>query len=202
MSYVTGTIIRELREQRGYTQKQLAAMLDVSDKAVSKWETDRGLPDATLLEPLARALGVSIAELLSGESVANRNLSANLLRSVFYQCPVCGNLFHATGEAVISCCGVQLPPLSPESPDPMHEPIIELIDDEWVITVPHPMEKTHHLTFMAYVTTDRVQLCRLYAEQSPMARFTPRGSGYLYLGCNRDGLFRVPIKPLMRKREK
>ena len=57
-AYVTGGTIRALREKRNYTQKQLADAISVSDKTVSKWETDRGLPDVTLLEPLAKALKV------------------------------------------------------------------------------------------------------------------------------------------------
>lgn len=95
--YVTGSAIRRLREKRKLTQAQLAAALSVSDKTVSKWETARGLPDITLLEPLARALQVSVPELLSGEEVINANRAGNLLRTVLYVCPVCGNVIHAAG---------------------------------------------------------------------------------------------------------
>ena len=88
--YVTGSVIRALREKQNYTQKQLAEAISVSDKTISKWETDRGLPDVTLLEPLAKALKVSVAELLSGEYVVNRNRSGNPERARFYICPICG----------------------------------------------------------------------------------------------------------------
>jgi len=98
IQYVTGSTIKALRERKSYTQKQLADLLGVSDKAVSKWETGKGLPDITLLEPLAKTLGVSVAELLSGECVINGNRSANMLRTKFYVCPVCGNVIHAMGE--------------------------------------------------------------------------------------------------------
>ena len=64
--YVTGGVIRALREKKKLTQSALADRIGVSDKAVSKWETGRGLPDITLLEPLAAALGVSVIELLRG----------------------------------------------------------------------------------------------------------------------------------------
>ena len=100
--YVTGAAIKQLREGKKLTQAQLAEALQVSDKAVSKWETGRGLPDITLLEPLAAALGVSVPELLSGRTVVNRNRSANVLKSKFYVCPVCGNVIHTTGEAMVS----------------------------------------------------------------------------------------------------
>jgi Predicted transcriptional regulators len=57
--YVTGTVIKELREKNKMTQLQLAEKLGVSDKSVSKWETSRGLPDITLLEPIADAFSIS-----------------------------------------------------------------------------------------------------------------------------------------------
>lgn len=56
--YVTGTTIKELREKNKITQVQLAEKLGVSDKTVSKWETGKGYPDITLLEPIADALRV------------------------------------------------------------------------------------------------------------------------------------------------
>lgn len=67
--YVTGTTIKELREKNKITQVQLAEKLGVSDKTVSKWETGKGYPDITLLEPIADALRVSIAELITGNPV-------------------------------------------------------------------------------------------------------------------------------------
>ena len=73
--YVTGAMIKRLRENRGMTQQQLAGKLAVSDKAISRWETGRGYPDISLVEPLAGALGVSIIELFSGEDVTNRIFS-------------------------------------------------------------------------------------------------------------------------------
>ena len=72
-NYVTGAEIRRLRERRGMTQEGLAERIHVSAKAVSKWETGRGFPDISLLEPLAEALGISVIELLSGETIQNRN---------------------------------------------------------------------------------------------------------------------------------
>ena len=67
--YVTGTTIKELREKNKITQVQLAEKLGVSDKTVSKWETGKGYPDITLLEPIADALRVSVAELIMGNPV-------------------------------------------------------------------------------------------------------------------------------------
>ena len=62
-----GAFVAQLRKERNLTQKELADALHVTDKAVSKWETGKGFPDVKLLEPLARALGVSLVELMRGE---------------------------------------------------------------------------------------------------------------------------------------
>ncbi|BDF66715.1 hypothetical protein CE91St43_06870 [Oscillospiraceae bacterium] len=191
-NYVTGTAVKALREKKGYTQKQLADRLGVSDKAVSKWETGRGLPDLSLLEPLAQALGVSVAELLSGEQITNANRSANPKRGKFYLCPVCGNVIHAMGEGAFHCCGVALPPLEAEEADGAHAITLSEVDGEWYVRADHPMEKGHFLTFFAQATDRGVEIVKLWPEQVPEARFAKRGVGsVLYACCNRHGLFRV-----------
>lgn len=63
----TGQLITELRKEKGLTQKQLAEALNVTDKAVSKWERGLSFPDISMLEPISELLGVSIMELLAGE---------------------------------------------------------------------------------------------------------------------------------------
>ena len=72
--YITGAGIRALREKHRLTQAQLAEQLNVSDKTVSKWETGKGYPDITLLEPIAETLKVSVTELISGTAVKNENV--------------------------------------------------------------------------------------------------------------------------------
>lgn len=62
-----GAFVARLRKEQGLTQKELADKLNVTDKAVSKWETGKGFPDVKLLEPLAQALGVSLVELIQGK---------------------------------------------------------------------------------------------------------------------------------------
>lgn len=187
--YVTGETIRRLREAAGLTQKQLAQQLRISDKTVSKWETARGLPDISLLAPLAGALSVSVAELLSGNCIQNRNRSGNLLRSRFYVCPVCGNIIHAMGEGSYSCCGVSLPPLEAEPEDDGHRIRIESVENEHFLSLDHPMTKEHTLSFIAWVTGDRVQLVKWYPEGNAETRIQLRGHGILYVYCNRHGLF-------------
>ena len=191
--YVTGGAIKRLRENKGITQQQLAEKIGVSIKAVSKWETAKGLPDITLIEPLAGALGVSVAELMSGERVVNSNVSANMLRARLYVCPVCGNVIHSMGEAVISCCGINLPPLDAEECDDEHTISVERVEDEHFITVNHEMTKSHFVSFIAYATTDRLQLVKLYPEGNAETRLQLRGRGYLYVYCNKHGLMKKRV---------
>ena len=191
--YVTGAVIKRLRETKKMTQAELAEKIDVSPKTVSKWETARGLPDISLLDPLAAALDVSLMELMSGNTVVNRNVSANLLRSRFYVCPVCGNILHTMGEAVISCCGVTLPPLDAEEADDTHRVTLEPVEDEQFVVVHHPMTKQHYISFLAYVTSDKLQLVKLYPEGNAECRFRFRGVGYLYWYCNRHGLMKQKV---------
>ena len=188
-TYVTGAAIRQLREARKLTQGELAEQIGVSSKTVSKWETAKGLPDISLLQPLAQALGISVIELMNGERIANRNLSANMLRCKFYVCPVCGNVIHSLGETVVSCCGITLPALEAEMPDDDHTITIENVEDEHFITIHHPMTKEHFISFIAFVTSDRVQMVKFYPEGNAETRLQLRGMGQLYYYCNRHGLF-------------
>lgn len=192
-TYITGTTIRKLREARGITQLQLAEEIGVSSKAVSKWETAKGLPDISLIEPLSSALGVSVMELMSGETVINKNASSNILFSKFYVCPLCGNIIHTTGETLISCCGITLPPLEAEEYDEAHFVSIELVEDEKFITVHHEMTKKHYISFLAYVTTDKVQFVKFYPEGNAETRLQLRGRGYLYIYCNKHGLMKKKV---------
>ncbi len=197
--YVTGAVIRRLREARGLTQEELAERLFVSGKAVSKWETGHGFPDISLLEPLAGALGVSVIELLSGADVRNGNRSSNMLRARCYVCPVCGNVIRSVGEAVISCCGITLPRLEEETPDPAHAPRIEVVEDEYYVTVDHPMSKDHYISFLAAVSDQGVQFVKLYPEGNAEARFKRSRVQKLLVYCNRHGLFGT--RPALPPRE-
>lgn len=192
-TYITSTTIKTLREKKGITQAQLADLLGVSSKAISKWETAKGFPDITLIEPLAKALSVSVMELLSGDMVVNQNISANMLRSKFYVCPICGNVVSAVGNTVVSCCGITLPPLEAEEPDLQHQITIEKVEDEQFVTVQHDMTKTHFISFIAYVTTDKVQFVKLYPESNAETRLNFRGRGYLYIYCNKHGLMKTKV---------
>ena len=192
--YITGSLIKELREKHNLTQAELAEKLFISDKTVSKWENGKGYPDVTMLEPLANVFGVSVAELLSGKAVSNVNVSANMLRSKFYVCPICGNVIHSMGEALIHCHGVLLTPLQAEEPDDKHVIFIENVEDEYFVHIDHDMTKTHYISFMAALSPDRVQMVKLYPEGNAEARFKVSSVKQLLYYCNRDGLFSLSTR--------
>ncbi|MBO4897888.1 MAG: helix-turn-helix domain-containing protein [Clostridia bacterium] len=192
-NYITGKIIKELREKQNQTQAELGNIIGVSDKTVSKWETGKGLPDISLIEPLSSALKVSVIELMSGEYIINQNKSANMLKSKFSVCPICGNIIHSMGESLISCCGISLPQLDSEDENEDHKINCEYIENEYYVTVGHEMTKEHYISFIAYVTGGRCEIQKLYPEQTAEARFLKRGRGKIIVFCNKDGLFKKDI---------
>lgn len=223
-NYVTGAVIKTLREKQNMTQEELAQKIFVTSKAVSKWETGRGFPDIGLLENLGKALGVSVIELLSGESITNRNKACNMAKGNFYVCPVCGNIIHTTGEAVISCCGITLPPLEAEelpleeetlqaasedlqsSSEALqagglekaaakeHTPSIEIVEDEYFVTLSHPMTKDHYISFITAISPQGIQMVKLYPEGPAQARFKIAGVRRIYACCRLHGLFSVKVR--------
>ena len=191
--YVTGAVIRKLRESKKMTQEELADRIFVSSKAVSKWETGQGFPDISLLEPLANALGISVIELLSGEDIKNLNRSSDMAKVKFYVCPVCGNVIQSTGEAIVCCCGITLPPLEAENADAQHMIRREITEDEYYVTADHPMTKDHYISFLAAVSDQGIQLVKLYPEGPAEARFRISRVRKLYAYCNRHGLFQLKV---------
>ena len=68
-----GKFILQLRKEKKITQKELAEKLGVTDRAISKWENGRGMPDLSLMKALCDELGISVNELLSGEKIESEN---------------------------------------------------------------------------------------------------------------------------------
>jgi len=186
----TGRLIRSLRLEKGFTQKELADRLSVSAGAVSKWERGQGCPDISLLRALSEIFGVNIEPILSGRMDTNEKDGGNMKKVKFYVCPDCGNTLMSTGTGELSCCGRKLAPLMFRKSDEHHGFSKEKAEDDWYITFSHPMDKTHFITFAACVTYDRVLFIKLYPEQNGEVRFpAPRGKAVFYFHCNRDGLF-------------
>ena len=111
-----------------------------------------------------------------------------------YVCPVCGNIMHCMGEAVIQCHGVQLVPCPAEKADERHCLTIEQVEDEYYVREAHEMSKSHYISFIAALSGDRLQLVKLYPEGNAEARFPMRGVRRLLFYCNRDGLYYQDIR--------
>lgn len=189
----TGNLIRCLRREKGLTQKDLAEKLNISPKAVSKWETGHGFPDVSIIAELSEVFQVDISKLLEGEMPQIKKEAGNVKRTKFYVCEKCGNLITSLANSEITCCGRKLSPLAEKTPDEEHKLNIEKIEDEYYITFSHPMEKEHYISFFAYVRFDRVLTVRLYPEQGGELRFPQMRGGKMFYYCSTHGLFEVKI---------
>lgn len=184
-----GALIRKLRLERGLTQRGLGELLLVGDRAVSKWERGQGCPEVSLLPALSAQLGVDLERMLSGDLEPNREKGDSMKRIQFLVCPICGNVMTATGEITASCCGRKLELLTAQKADTNHRLNAEAVEDEWFLTAEHPMEKEHHISFVAWVTGERVILTRTYPEWELQVRIPKRGHGKLIYFCTKHGLF-------------
>ena len=117
-----------------------------------------------------------------------------MLRSNFYVCPVCGNILHSMGQAVVQCHGILLTPCQAEESDENHMIFIERVEDEYYIRMEHDMTKQHYISFVAGVSSDGLQMKKLYPEGNAEARLKINGVKRIYFYCNRDGLFYINVK--------
>lgn len=184
-----GNIIRELRTERGMTQKQLADKMNISDKTVSKWERGLGCPDVSLLSELSDLLEVDIGKLLNGDLAPNDFVGGNMKKTKYYVCPMCHNISLCTGEAEVSCCGRKIDQQQIQKAEEKEMLSVEVIEDDWNITVAHPMNKEHYISFVAFATGDRVRIIKQYPEWDMQLRIPKRGHGMLIWYCTRHGLF-------------
>ncbi|MDD3395072.1 MAG: helix-turn-helix domain-containing protein [Anaerotignum sp.] len=184
-----GKLIFDLRKEKGMTQRQLAGAMNISDKTISKWERGLGCPDITLLHELSDILEVNIEKILLGDLEPNNMDGGNMKKLKFYMCPNCGNVLTATGEAELSCCGRKMVALVPKPADDTHYLNVENIENDFYITFSHEMKKEHYLSFIAYVTYDKVLFVKLYPEQGGEVRIPRLHGGKLYFGCSEHGLW-------------
>ena len=184
-----GKLILELRKDKNMTQKQLADLMNISDKTISKWERGLGCPDISLLPDLAQILGVNVDKILEGEINSNELVGGNMNKIKFYVCPQCNNLVTSTGEIDISCCGKKIEALSASKADDNNKLNIEPVEDELYVTSNHDMKKDHYISFVAYVKGDRVLIVKQYPEWNLQVRFRKQGHGKLYFYCVNHGLY-------------
>lgn len=180
-------LIRTLRLEHGLTQLQLAQRLHVSDKAVSKWETGAGCPDVSLVPALAQVLGVSAEVLLAGKLPRNKKDVGSMKRLQVYKCPVCGNVLTAATPADMVCCGRKLSPMPVQAADAAHTLRLEPVEDQWLVSFDHPMEKQHHLLFLLEVGFDSFALLRLYPEGPSQVRMPRLAGGRFFCACSAEG---------------
>ncbi len=184
-----GKLIYSLRKEKDMTQKQVAELMNISDKTISKWERGLGCPDVSLLPELSQILGVNIEEILLGKMVLNETVGGNMKKIQFYFCPQCGNLITATGVASISCCSKKMEALVAAKAVESHQLNIEPVEDELYVSSLHEMRKEHYISFVAYVTGDKVFIVKQYPEWNLQFRFHKLGHGKLYFHCSSHGLF-------------
>lgn len=183
-----GALIRDLRAQKGLTQRHIAQQLGVTEQAVSRWERGIGLPDPALIRDLAQALGVNADTLLSGRIAENDKDVGNMKKTKFYVCPVCGNVLTSAADAQSTCCGRSLAPLAPQKADAEDRLNVEIIEDEYYISSDHEMTRDHFVSFVALLTGDTLILRRLYPEWNLSARLPRLAHGTLIWYCTRHGL--------------
>ena len=184
-----GKLIYGLRKERNMTQLQLAEILHIRDKTVSKWERGQGCPDISLLVDLSRVLGVDMEKLLSGRLEANEERGGNMKKLNFYVCPECGNVITAMTEAGISCCGKKLQPLEAVKAADEEKLSVENIENDYYISSDHPMLKEHYISFVALLTGDTLTLKKQYPEWDLQVRIPGRTHGKLIWYCTEHGLF-------------
>ena len=190
----TGALIRQLRLSAGLTQKQLAEKVNVSDKAVSKWECGNGAPDVSLLADLAEVFGTDVNTLLSGSKDINESEKGDMKKIRFYVCKDCGGIMTSTSEASVSCCGNRLSPIVPKKAEGDDVLKTEVIDGELFVTADHEMTKQHYISFVAYVCDSTVMMFRQYPEWKMQARLPLVRMGRLVWYCTEHGAFYQDIK--------
>lgn len=162
----TGTLLRRLRLERGWTQRQAAELLGVSAQAVSKWERGQGCPDVGMLPRLAKIFGVSVEGILDGDLLPAAPDGGNMKKIQFYVCPDCGNILTAAAGGQLACCGRRLEPLEVRSADPDHAVTVQEVEEDWYVTFRHPMDKGHY-----------IPLCRLCDTGPAAAGAAVSGTG-------------------------
>ncbi len=189
----TGALIAQARKERHMTQRELASLLCLSDKTISKWERGLGSPDISVLQELSCALGITVQSLLGASPQIKSGNTGNMRRAQFYVCPVCMNILIGNDEADIVCCGKPLNALQAMAPDDDHHPHLEIIGHETYLYINHTMSKTHYIGFIAYVTSSELRFFRLYPEQNAETHLRIGEPGFLYVWCNLHGLFVIKI---------
>lgn len=190
----TGSLIRSLRIKKGLTQKELAQMICVTDKAVCKWEKGRGCPNITLISQLSKVLEVDIQSILQGYLDKNKKIGENMNHLKFYKCPTCGNLVTSIKSVELSCCGNKLSPVSAQTrSDPEYQPVIQEFDGQYSIKFNHPMTKSDYISQVIVVRYDQIMTVNLYAESEAIITIPQVRGIRLFVITNKSELIAVTV---------
>ncbi len=197
----TGNLIRKLRLDAKLTQKQLAELISVSNKTVSKWETGKGIPDIIILSKLSDVLQTDMQFLLNGQINKNESVNGNMKKMIFYVCPECGNIVTSTSETGITCCGKKLSPLEMKKASSEEMLSAEYESGEWYVTTDHPMTKDHFISFVAYINDSTAAVFRQYPEWQINLHFSFPPSGRLVWYCSKCGLLYQELRQRRQKQK-
>lgn len=190
----TGNLIRSLRIKKGLTQKELAQMICVTDKAVCKWEKGRGCPNITLISQLSKVLEVDIQSILQGYLDKNKKIGENMNHLKFYKCPTCGNLVTSIKSVELSCCGNKLSPVSAQTrSEPEYQPVIQEFDGQYSIKFNHPMTKSDYISQVIVVRYDQIMTVNLYAESEAIITIPQVRGIRLFVITNKSELIAVIV---------
>lgn len=190
----TGSLIRSLRIKKGLTQKELAQMICVTDKAVCKWEKGRGCPNITLISQLSKVLEVDIQSILQGYLDKNKKIGENMNHLKFYKCPTCGNLVTSIKSVELSCCGNKLSPVSAQTrSEPEYQPVIQEFDGQYSIKFNHPMTKSDYISQVIVVRYDQIMTVNLYAESEAIITIPQVCGIRLFVITNKSELIAVTV---------
>jgi len=187
--YKMGKTIAKLRKDKKMTQKDLAIALDLSDKTISKWERGLGCPDISVLRELAEILGTNIETILSGETDELKRKKDNIKKIRFYVCPLCSNIITSFDRMSAFCCGKRIETKEPVKAQDEEKMRVTLDGDEYYIESDHLMTKENYITFVAYITANKMLMERTYPEWNLSCRFYNYGMGKLVWADNKGNLF-------------
>lgn len=184
-----GQLIYRLRKEKHLTQLQLANQMNISDKAISKWERGLGCPDVSLLPDLSKIFNVDLEKLLSGELDINEVLGGDMRKMNFYICPTCGNMITSMTDTTISCCGKKLNAIQLQKANEDEKLSVDIIENDFFITSEHQMTREHYIAFVALLTGDSIMLRKQYPEWGLQVRIPVFAHGRLLWYCTKHGLF-------------
>ncbi|MGN0739997.1 MAG: helix-turn-helix domain-containing protein [Treponema sp.] len=187
-----GKLIFEGRTKKGMTQAQLAEKINVSDKAVSKWECGNGCPDITLISDISKVLEIDIVSLLSGELRKNRFSGGNMKNIQFYVCKSCKNVVTATNPVQLSCCGKILEPVRISG---TMKAAVKDCGGEFYVQFEHEMTKENYVSAVFAVYYDRVLAIPMFAEQEASFGVNQvSGAEFYAVDCDNNG-FKLEMSP-------